>query len=212
MTTTKERNGLNFMILVVFMAIGYAVLRYHLLGEVPWKDFPIFILNKGVSLAGITLLSLCVSLGPLSRMGISILATKSAKKLLGISGLLLTIAHVLLSMVILNPRYFELFFVEDGSLSARGSLSLMAGVVSLIMLGVYHQCFKNGVVGKEKLVKFLTSNKFVLGLLLLFGAHLFFVGYHNWLVPANWIGGLPPITLVSFVMVFLAMGISLLGR
>ena len=36
---------------VFLLALGYAVLRYHILGPVPWKDFPLFILNKGVCLS-----------------------------------------------------------------------------------------------------------------------------------------------------------------
>ena len=37
---------------VVFgFALAYAVIRYHLAGDVPWRHFPLFILNKATSLA-----------------------------------------------------------------------------------------------------------------------------------------------------------------
>ncbi|MDX1365601.1 MAG: hypothetical protein R3243_15435, partial [Arenibacter latericius] len=153
-----------------------------------------------------------ISIRPLSTLGISIYATRSGKKLLGVAGLLLTIFHVLLSFLILNPNYFQVFFEEDGTLSGRGAISLLAGVLSFIMLVVYHQCFKNGGVGKEQLAQFLTSKRFILSLLLLFGVHLFYLGYHNWFSTANWKGGLPPITLVSFVVIFLGLLLNLFRR
>jgi uncharacterized membrane protein len=37
--------------------LAYAILRYHVMGPVPWKDFPFFILNKGISLSAFVLLA-----------------------------------------------------------------------------------------------------------------------------------------------------------
>ncbi len=34
-------------------ALAYAVIRYHLAGDVPWRHFPLFILNKATSLAAV---------------------------------------------------------------------------------------------------------------------------------------------------------------
>ena len=46
------RNSASTIIVTVLLfSIGYAVLRYHIVGPVPWKDFPFFILNKGVLLS-----------------------------------------------------------------------------------------------------------------------------------------------------------------
>ncbi|MCM4168595.1 hypothetical protein KCTC52924_02172 [Arenibacter antarcticus] len=212
MSVKKEKNGVNFIILVVAISIGYAILRYQIKGDVPWKDLPVFILNKGISLAAITLLSLCISIRPLSNLGVQLFSSRQAKKVLGISGLLLTIAHVLLSFLIFNPSYFSVFFEEDGTLSSKGSLSLLAGVVGFMLVIIYHHCFGGVRAGKEKLIKIVTSKKFILGLLLLFGLHLFFMGYSNWMLPSNWQGGLPPISLISFVVVFLGLGINISGR
>jgi hypothetical protein len=33
-------------------ALVYAVIRYHFAGDVPWRHFPLFILNKATSLGG----------------------------------------------------------------------------------------------------------------------------------------------------------------
>ena len=43
----ERANAAPLIIFGVFlMSLGYAVLRYHILGLVPWKDFPLLILNK----------------------------------------------------------------------------------------------------------------------------------------------------------------------
>jgi len=34
-------------------ALVYAIIRYHLAGDVPWRYFPLFILNKATSLAAV---------------------------------------------------------------------------------------------------------------------------------------------------------------
>jgi hypothetical protein len=51
------------------LSIGYAILRYHIVGSVPWTDFPLFILNKGLCLAAYVLLTMNFTLGPLSNLG-----------------------------------------------------------------------------------------------------------------------------------------------
>jgi len=43
----REHNSAGALIAVTMsLAIAYAILRYHILGDVPWKDLPFFILNK----------------------------------------------------------------------------------------------------------------------------------------------------------------------
>ncbi|GAF87193.1 unnamed protein product, partial [marine sediment metagenome] len=54
---TKNSAGRIILIVLIF-SIGYAIVRYHVAGPVPWKDFPFFILNKGFSLAAFILLTL----------------------------------------------------------------------------------------------------------------------------------------------------------
>ena len=50
----------------------HAVLRYHIAGPVPWKDFPFFILNKGISLSAFILLTCNIGFGPLNNLGVRI--------------------------------------------------------------------------------------------------------------------------------------------
>jgi hypothetical protein len=49
-------------------------------------------------------------------------------------------------------------------------------------------------------IDFITSRRFLIWALLLGGVHVLFMGYSGWLSPAGWHGGLPPISLVAFVV------------
>jgi hypothetical protein len=79
----KNSAGLIITATLVF-SIGYAVVRYHIAGPVPWKDFPFFILNKGISLAAFILLTCNFGFGPLSTLGLKVPAGwLNARKALG---------------------------------------------------------------------------------------------------------------------------------
>ena len=213
MEVSVQRKYLKTIVAVLTISIGYAVLRYNMVGTVAWKDLPIFILNKGVSLASIVLLTFSFSIKPLVNLGIPTLNFgKESRKILGISGLLLTIFHVLLSFLIFNPQYYPKFFVSDNSLSVIGNFSLLAGMASFMILGLYHWCFRNRSKNKELLINIITSKEFLLGLWFMLGIHLVFMGYTTWASPSKWQGGLPPISLISFGVVFFGFLINAIGR
>ncbi|WP_110356567.1 MULTISPECIES: hypothetical protein [unclassified Arenibacter] len=213
MEESAQRKYLRFIWLVLIISMGYAVLRYNVVGTVAWKEVPIFILNKGVSLAAIVLLTFSFSIGPLDNLGFSTLNFGlESRKIWGISGLLLTIFHLLLSFLIFNPHYYPKFFDKDLSLSVIGNFSLFAGMASFMILGLYHWCFRNRSKNKEILINLITSKKFLLVLLFLLGTHLFFMGYATWASPSKWQGGLPPISLISFMVVLFGFLINVFGR
>ena len=68
--TTKRSAGSIILVALVF-GLGYSVLRYHVMGPVPWKDFPFFILNKGISLSAFVLLACNFGFGPLNNLGVT---------------------------------------------------------------------------------------------------------------------------------------------
>ena len=213
MSGSEKRMCIKIIWPILITSIGYAILRYNVVGTVPWKDLPIFIVNKGVSLAGVILLTLSFSIRPINNLGVANLNMgKESRKIMGIVGLLLTIFHVLLSFLIFNPQYYPKFFAGDNSLSVIGNFSLLAGMGSFMVLGLYHWCFGNRTKGKEVLIKIITSKTFLLGLLFMMGVHLFFMGYSGWFTPSKWQGRLPPISLISFVVVLLGFLANGLGR
>ena len=48
---------LTEIVIILVLSMTYAVLRYNILGTVPLKDIPLFILNKAVSLSSLILLT-----------------------------------------------------------------------------------------------------------------------------------------------------------
>ena len=199
--------------LVLIFGLAYAVLRYHIAGPVPWKDFPFFILNKGISLSAFILLTCNFGFGPLSNLGVKVPESwLNARKAMGMTGFLLVLIHALMSFLLFTPAVYAKFFEPDGTLTLLAGLSMLGGVLAFVVLWGYNLSFQTFLREDRAYIRFITSRKFMLLALLLGAAHLFFMGYSGWLKPAGWHGGLPPISLVAFVFFAVGYVVNLLGR
>jgi hypothetical protein len=208
----KNSAGRIIFITIIF-CVGYAILRYHIVGPVAWKDFPFFILNKGISLAALMLLVLNFSLGPLKSFGLPVPASwLSARKILGMTGFLLVLIHALMSFMLFRPEIYSKLFEADGSLTLFGGLSMLGGVLSFVVLWGYNLSFQTHLRDEKVFIQFITSRNFLLLSMLLSAAHLFFMGFEGWLSPSGWHGGLPPISLVAFVFFAIGYVANFFGR
>lgn len=209
-----NKNSARAIILVtLLLAIGYAVLRYHIAGPVPWKDFPMFILNKGLCLAGFILLTLNFTLGPLNSLGIPVSqGWLNSRKALGMTGFLLVLIHALMSFLLFSPAIYGKFFADNGSLTLLAGLAMLFGVLGFVFLWGYNLSFQTFLREDTKFIQFITSRKVLLFALTLGGLHLFFMGYEGWLKPAGWHGSLPPISLLAFAFFAVGYVINLFGR
>jgi len=195
------------------LSIGYAVLRYHILGPVLWKDFPFFILNKGLCLAAFILLTMNFALGPLKNLGAPVpQGWLNARKAMGMTGFLLVMLHALMSFLLFSPVTYGKFYEDDGTLTLLAGLSMLGGVTAFVVLWGYNMAFQTFLREDKAFIAFITSRKFMLFALLLGAAHLFFMGYQGWLEPAGWHGGLPPVSLVAFAFFAVGYVINLFGR
>ena len=196
-----------------FISLGYAVVRYHLLGDVPWKDLPVFILNKTFAMSALILLAINFALGPLKNLGIGIPNNwMRARRYLGIMGFMQAFVHLLLSLILLNPGSYGKFYAADGMFTFNAGMALLGGVLGFLVLWVYNISF-NAAFRKDKdLLDFITSRPVLLIGMFFVGLHLFFFGYEGWLNPAGWHGGLPPISLVTFSVFAVGFTINLFGR
>jgi len=194
-------------------SLSYAVLRYHIVGDVPWKDFPFLILNKGISLAAFILLTFNFSLGPLKNLGVKVSeGWLNSRQVLGMTGFLLILIHALISFLIFKPEIFGKFFEENGSLTLFAGISMLGGILAFVVLWAYNLAFKTDLKEDQKFIGFITSRRFLLIAMLFSMAHLFFMGYEGWLNPSGWNGGLPPISLVAFTFFVVGYIINLFGR
>lgn len=197
----------------IALSMGYAVLRYHIFGSVPWKDLSFFILNKGVALGAFVLLTFNFSFGPLKNLGVRLPeGYLNARKALGMSGFLLVLIHALISFMLFNTSVYAQFFLPDGTLTGLAGLSMLGGVLSFVVLWGYNLSFQTFLREDQAFIKFITSRNFLLTAMLFSLLHLFFMGYKGWMVPETWHGGLPPISLVAFVFFLVGYLINLLGR
>ena len=212
-TEIKQNSAGIIITTVLIFGLVYAVVRYHIAGPVPWKDFPFFILNKGIALSAFILLACNFAFGPLRNLGVNVPeGWLNARKALGMIAFLLVLIHALISFMLFSPEIYGKFFEVDGSLTLLAGLSMLGGVLAFVVLWAYNMSFQTHMREDKAFIQFITSRKFLLFALTLGGFHLLFMGYHGWLNPAGWQGGIPPVSLVAFAVFVAAYVANLLGR
>ncbi len=209
----SEGIGANVIIGTVLIAIAYAVLRYHIAGDVPWDEFSLFILNKGLCLGAFVLLTLNFALGPGKNLGLPVPQSwLNARKSFGMTGFLLILIHALISFMLFSSPYYGKFFGPDGTLTGVASLSMLAGILGFVFLWAYNLSFQTKLSEDTAFIEFITSRAVLMSALSLGGVHLAFMGFSGWLQPQDWHGGLPPISLVAFAFFVVGYILNLLGR
>ena len=209
----KKSSAASIITIVIVFGLAYAITRYHLVGPVPWKDFPMFILNKGISLSAFILLACNFGLGPLNNLGAKVPeGWLNARKALGMTGFLLVLIHALMSFMLFSPSVYGKFFETDGTLTMLAGLSMLGGVLAFVVLWGYNLSFQTHLREDKAFIQFITSRTFLLWAMLLGAAHIFFMGYEGWLNPSGWHGGIPPVSLVAFAFFAVGYVVNLFGR
>jgi hypothetical protein len=214
MNETRVKNvGGTIISITIVLSIGYAILRYHIAGDVPWKDFSLFILNKGLCLGAFILLTLNFALGPAKNLGVPVPESwLSARKAFGMSGFLLILIHALMSFMLFSSAFFGKFFTPDGTLTGVASISMLAGILGFTFLWAYNLSFQTNLREDKAFIGFITSRRVLIWAMSLGGLHLAFMGYSGWLNPQSWQAGMPPISLVAFGFFIIGYILNLLGR
>jgi len=190
----KKETLLSIAIFLLFFL--YTWLRLVGYGTYTRADFW-FILNKSLafSIIGIMFVAyLPVAYGKLKR------------NILGYFAFYFTLLHFILSIFLLPGKYYTYYHLPDGRLCFDFKMSVILGIVSFFaLLAVYFyfkQKRKSGV--NPKIFGCLTCIYYV-GLL----GHVYFLGYEHWAEPGSWPGGIPPATLISFVLLLLFIPLGL---
>lgn len=193
---TKKIVSVIVAITAIF-SMSYAILRYNIFGQIPWKDLPFYIMNKAVSLSAIILFTISSISKFLNKNKTQIPEERMEinNTIEGISFSLITV-HVFLSLMLFKPEILAKFFEEDGTVNLFGSISMIAGIISFVSLcGVKLSSLLN-TKGNNRLYFFQFSLNVIMAFII---AHLFFMGYKGWITPDKWYGGMPPISLIAFV-------------
>lgn len=175
----------------------YATVRYNVFKGVAWSDWPHYTGSKILALASLILIAVAVA-------RLAARQARPIRRLMAVaSGL--AIAHALVSLGLLDPGYYESYFAGDRlTLTGGGSVMLGALAVALLQWGKG----RRGSSTPDAAVKPLALLAFLSGL------HAALPATANWFAPEKWPGGMPPITLISFLIGLAALGLAAhrLGR
>ncbi len=174
--------------ILTVLTMIYATLRYNVLKGVPWSDWPSYTLNKAFAVG--SLLAIVAAVIRLARRG-------NGSTTLLVWGGVLALAHSLLTFALLDPIYYPRLF-HEGKLTAAASVSLTLGalLIAVMELGARRAANWSPRIRQASLALIAFGT----------GIHAALPATSTWLNPAAWPGGLPPLTLISFV----AGGVSLL--
>lgn len=178
---------------VLLLTTVYAVMRYAGFGDVSLIHFPGYLLNKGIAMAAVVALFMAAQ-------GLVRTQPYSAR-FWGRAAGQLVFVHVLLALALLSKGNYPKFFDVD-RMNLTGEGMLLMGVLS-----VY--CFWR--LGASYIKPAMQRTLTILGCALV-ACHLFIMGYSGWLQPQKWHGGLPPITLLCFILVMYSLIVFLWKR
>lgn len=173
----------RILVIILLFTTIYSLLRYNVLGDVPFSDIPTFIINKSVAFTLVIIL-------------LVIFYYKLKKKRFNfefmIKGLnAMAVIHILLSITLLTQEYYPKLF-DDHKLTLFGNLSVLFGVVTVAY--VY--------ISKHKV------NNLIVYAFISF--HLFFLGVKGWFNIDMWNNFLPPITLICFLILIFLITLTLI--
>jgi DMSO/TMAO reductase YedYZ heme-binding membrane subunit len=190
----------KWFVVVFGAALAYSIVRYHIVGDVAWAHFPLFILNKATSLAAVFFVALSYLIGRVIRWHNADPKIKLVViKFCGLMGFSLALIHAFFSVCLLTPAYFAKFFEQDGRLNLECELGLAFGIVALwalAMPAITTLPMMPKAIGGFRWKRSQRMGYLCLGLVV---THLVALGWKGWLTPTAWPGGLPPISLWAAV-------------
>lgn len=181
------------LLAVLLLTIVYAVMRYAGFGDVSPVHIPSFLLNKGISMAAVVALFMA-ALGLLrDQQGTYRFWSRASAHL--------AFVHVLLSLALLSQGNYPKFF-EGDRMNLTGEGMLLLGVLT-------GYCFWRLGATDTKPAAQRTLTSLTCALV---AGHLLVMGYGGWLQVEKWHGGLPPITLLCFIMAMYSLIVFLGAR
>jgi DMSO/TMAO reductase YedYZ heme-binding membrane subunit len=181
-------------------ALLYAVVRYHLAGDVAWRHFPLFILNKATSLAAVGFVAASYLVGKVIRWyGDDRPLQLVVIKFCGLMGFFLAVVHAFMAVCLLRPGYFAKFFDDAGRLNLPGELGMATGIVALLCLSSPAITTLPSMPRELGGWRWKRTQRLGYVALVFVAVHIVALGLQGWLAPRGWHGGLPPISLLAFV-------------
>lgn len=179
-------------------AVSYSIIRYHIASDVSWMHFPLYILNKAISLAAVFFVASSYLIGRVFKWHNDNPKQKLVIiKFCGLMGVSLAAIHVAFSVCLLNPSYYGKFFAEDGRLNIVGELGLAFGIVAMWALTMPAITTLPTIAKSIGGVRWKRSQRMGYLCLLLVLGHMIVFGWQGWTAPETWQWGLPPISMIA---------------
>ena len=183
MILSKNTPPAKILSLFLGLSFVYAVLRYHIAGEVSWDQLPLYVMNKVFALTIVLLLFYNVRFS-------GVLSIEK-KEWYSWAILALISGHILISLSLLSPEYYAKFF-ESGKMHFKNELSILFGIATFIAF------IASLLSSMKRNMKLAKKSRQVL--LFLLAVHLFSMGFPGWVTPFKWYGSMPPISLIAFAV------------
>lgn len=198
--------------LVLLASLVYATVRYVVLGPVAPDQLPLYVFNKALSLAALIILALALVTGPwLRRRGQLSETSALHPRRLGTAGFAMAALHSVISLLILNPKYFEKFFNAAGRMFWQAETSMLCGVLAMGVLVWQAAISRRQAQAADETIA-VAPRKLGVLVVVLTAVHTALMGYAGWLQPNTWHGGLPPITMLAFFIAVAAIIGRMLGK
>jgi hypothetical protein len=169
----------------------YATIRYNVFKGVPWGDWPVYILNKVFGLASLSLLLIAALQYGFRKCTFN-------PKLIHVAGLF-GIMHSIISSFMLGPVYYPGLFM-NGKLTLSAATSMLLGsiVILAFVLGGKNAGSRSSTIR----IRGVAVLAFAAGI------HASLLGFQGWVNPREWPGGMPPLTIISFLMGSMALAMA----
>ena len=205
-TNTSESERLlqptttRLFLIVMGLCLVYAGVRYHVAEGVPLAQAPLFVLNKAISLGGLAFLALSYLVGKVAGLSWSDRKLQLVViKFCGLMGFSLVVAHMLMSLALLDPAYYAKFYAE-ARFNLTGELSLSLGVFAIwcfALPSITSLPYMYDELGADR---WLRSQRVGYAGLVLAAGHVLVMGVNGWFSPGDWPAAMPPITLLAFIV------------
>jgi DMSO/TMAO reductase YedYZ heme-binding membrane subunit len=200
----------RLFLLVMGPCLIYAGIRYHVVEGVPLTHAPLYILNKAISLGGLAFLAISYLVGKVAGLRWDERQLELVViKFCGLMGFSLIVAHVLMSMALLDPAYYAKLYA-GARFNLTGELSLSLGVFALwcfTLPAITSLPYMYDELGADR---WLRAQRTGYAGLMLAAGHVLVMGVMAWLRPGDWPAALPPITALALVVAMIPLVVRLI--
>lgn len=186
--------------------LAYAIVRYNVFGGVEWYHLPFYVVNKSFAWGGLSFIACSYLTGKwIKAYSTDVHRRRSLAKFLGLTGLFFIGMHLIASLAMLSPIYYAKFFHESGKMNLTGELTMLFGVLGIAFLmfpAITTLPLMYEALGGERWQRAQRMGYWTLGMAAL---HTGTMGFAGWWNVGGWHGGLPPITLLGFLVAVSAL-------